>query len=431
MSRTIATTPLRFRFGPAAADPICETAEQAVPSSFAFKLLIMFLLIMYSSIGVLVPGVEAVRPAMSVALGAVVFTLLEVSRRGTGFRIAWPESGMLLVMLGVSTIASFDAVYMHLAVDTTTNLAKIILIYVVIENTVITTDRLRAIMLTMVIGGMMPALGTIQHFLTGQLQEQVRASWVGVFANPNEDAYALAILVPIAGVLLMRAKWWLRIPLLGVIATYLLAIFLTYSRGGLVGLVAVLGLFGWKQKSFILKVLMIAGISGGIIVMSLFWHRKDDFKDVSQDTTFNQRMATIRAGMAMFRDNPLLGVGPGCSIVAYPLYVPKDAHCGCQDQLVIHNAFIQMLSETGALGFIPFVVLLGAALVHAWKLQRVEQYSPELRTYAMGLELALWGFLFCGMSGGFAWSWFPYILVGLIVAIKQICEASVKQVENV
>ncbi len=431
MSRTIAAPAGRFRFGPAAAGPAAETTEPQAPPSFAFKLLILFLLIMYSSIGVLVPAVEAVRPAMTVALGAVVLTLLEVTRRGAGFRMAWPESGMLLVMLGVAVVASFDAIYLRLAVDTTTNLAKIVLIYLVIENTVISPGRLRAIMLTMVAGGMIPAAGTIHHFLTGQLQEQVRASWVGVFANPNEDAYALAILVPVAGVLMMRSKWWLRIPLLGIMAVYLLAIFLTYSRGGLLGLVAVLGFFVWKQKSLLLKVVMIGGLAGGILVMSLFWHRKDDFKDVSQDTTFNQRMATFRAGMAMFTDNPLFGVGPGCSIVAYPLYVPKDAHCGCQDQLVIHNAFIQMLSEMGALGFIPFMTFLGSAVLHAWRLQRVEAYPPDLKTYAMGLELALWGFLVCGMSGGFSWSWFPYILVGLIVATKQICESSVTQETHV
>src|SRR5205814_382132 len=148
---------------------------------------------------------------------------------------------------------------------------------------------------------------------------------------------------------------------------------------------------------------------------------KDDFSNVSQDTTFNQRVATIKAGMAMFEDRPLFGVGPGNSIVAYPLYVPKQAHCGCQDMLVIHNAFIQMLSETGLFGFIPFMVFLLAGIYHAWKLQRSP--SEDMQAYGMGLELAMWGFMACGLSGGFSWGWFPYIFVALIVAAKQINEA--------
>src|SRR5207249_2501480 len=111
------------------------------------------------------------------------------------------------------------------------------------------------------------------------------------------------------------------------------------------------------------------------------------------------------------------GVGPGDSMVAYPLYVPRDAKCGCQDQFVVHNAFIQVLAELGTFGMVPFLLLLSAAIFHAWKLQQVQ--NPDLQTYAMGLELALWGFVVCALSGGFAWSWFPYLLIGLIAAARQ------------
>src|SRR5262245_53694872 len=99
---------------------------------------------------------------------------------------------------------------------------------------------------------------------------------------------------------------------------------------------------------------MIGLLVGGIVLVGMFWTRRDVFSNMGSDTTVNQRIATFRAGIEMFKDNPLLGVGPGCSMVAYPLYVPKEAHCGCQDQLVIHNAFIQILSETGILGFLAF-----------------------------------------------------------------------------
>src|SRR5439155_2370006 len=129
------------------------------------------------------------------------------------------------------------------------------------------------------------------------------------------------------------------------IGLYFLATFLTFSRGGLMGLVAVLGLFGWKQRSFVLKAFMIGMLGLGLLAVGMFWNRKDDFSDISKDTTVNQRIATIKAGIEMFRDHPLFGVGPGDSLVAYPLYVPREAHCGCSDQLVVHNAFIQVLSE--------------------------------------------------------------------------------------
>jgi O-antigen ligase len=103
----------------------------------------------------------------------------------------------------------------------------------------------------------------------------------------------------------------------------LIAIFLTYSRGGLLGLFAVVGLIGWKQKSLAIRGLMVLGLIGALFLGGLYWNRSEGIKDISSDTTFNQRITTIKAGLRMFEAHPLLGVGPGCSIVAYPLYVPR------------------------------------------------------------------------------------------------------------
>jgi O-antigen ligase len=166
---------------------------------------------------------------------------------------------------------------------------------------------------------------------------------------------------------------------------------------------------------------MIAGLALSLVAVGLFWSRKDDFTDIGSDTTVNQRTATMQAGALMFLDRPLLGVGPGCSLVAYPLYVPKEAHCGCEEQLVIHNAPVQVLSEMGILGFIPFTVIIGVSLLQAWRLQRSNAPRP-LSTYAAGLELGLWGFIVCGLSGGFSYTWFPYLIVPLIVAARRITE---------
>src|SRR5262249_43583469 len=124
-------------------------------------------------------------------------------------------------------------------------------------------------------------------------------------------------------------------------------------------------------------------------------------------------------------DKPLFGVGPGCSLVAYPLYVPKDAHCGCQDQLIVHNAFIQVLSEIGLLGFLPFVAILGITILQLRKVQRGK--TRPLIAYASGLELSLLGFAICGMSGGFSYTWFPYILIGVSVATRRIAESETDQ----
>jgi O-antigen ligase len=376
--------------------------------------MIVFLLILYSSIAVWYKPLVALRPALVIAVGALLMLIIELGQTGRSVRLLRPQGILLLSFLAVCFISSFDAFWPHLAFDRTSDVLKIVLIYVIIENTVTTERRLRTVLMVMVLGGLFPALGTIDYFVHGILREG-RASWIGVFANANEDAYALVVLMPIAAALSAKERLGMRLLLWGTMGAYLLAIFLTYSRGGLIGLFAVFCLAAWKQKSALIRSVMIAGVIGALILVAFYWGRGAGFSDISKDTTYNQRIATITAGLLMFQANPLLGVGPGCSVVAYPIFVPEALHCGCQLQLVVHNAIVQALSEVGLLGFIPLMLFYGVSMFQAWKMQ-----NGPMRDYAGALEVAMWGFVVCGLSGGFTYTWWPYIFIALIVATKHI-----------
>jgi len=412
-----------------------EPADVGEGPKIAFGLLLFFLLVLYSQITLVYKQLDAVRPALVVALSAIFMMVLEIAQARRRFQFMWPQGVLLAAFLVVCFVSSFDALWAKLAFNTTVDLSKVILIYIVIENTVTTESRLRKIMLTMVFCGFIPAAGVIYNYVSGVLVEGSRGAWKGLFGNPNEAAYGLVVLIPLGVALAANSRWLLRLAIWGVLATYLLAIFLTYSRGGMLALVVVLGFIGWKQKSTLVRALMIAGLIGGIFVAGLYWNRGQSFKDISTDTTYNQRIATIRAGIRMFEANPFLGVGPGNSIVAYPIYVPPEAHCGCQLQLVIHNSFVQVLSETGIAGFLLFMLFLGVSIFDAWKLQNGPMAcgGPDdkaISPYAAALEIALWGYVVCSLAGGFTYSWWPYILIGLVAATKRIAAAKAAESPN-
>jgi O-antigen ligase len=120
----------------------------------------------------------------------------------------------------------------------------------------------------------------------------------------------------------------------------------------------------------------------------------------------------------MFVDRPLSGVGLGCSIVAWPLYAPKGLYT--RGALVTHNTFVQVLSETGILGGFPFLLLIGLSLFHARKLA----LQPMTAGLGAAVEGALWGFVVCGMSGGYVLTWFPYLLFGLLGAARRVEETA-------
>jgi O-antigen ligase len=383
----------------------------------AFKLLLLFLLTLYSNVALIYKEqLDVFRPALVIAVAALLMMVIELCKNRQGFRLMWPQGAMLVAFLGVCAVSSFGAIYLRHAVEQTSDFAKIVLVYLLLENVITSEHRLRMVMLTMVIGGLFPAIGTIHNYRSGIFFESTRAGWRGIFRNPNDDAYALIILIPLVLALASKSGRLMRIVLWTIIPIFLLAIFLTFSRGGLIGLFAMLALMGWKQKSIVIKAGMVAALLIGLIVIGTFWNRDSgSFNNIESDTTVRQRLATFRAGGQMFIHNPLLGVGPGDSMVAYPLYVPKDAHCGCQDQLVVHNSFIQILAETGLAGFIPFMIFVFSSLYQAWSLEK-----GPIGTYALALELALVGFVMCSLSGGFAYTWWPYLLAGMTASAKRI-----------
>src|SRR5437016_3961946 len=182
-------TPLEARFPVASSRWFIREAPVVSTSGpkIAFALLIVFLLMLYSSIAIVLPQLNSFRPVLLVAVGALVMLAVELPRTAQGFRFARPQTLLLIAFLGVALASTFTALYMKLAFNTTLDFSKIVLIYIVIENTVTTESRLRKILWTLVIGGLFPAIGTIHHYVNGILVEGSRGSWVGVFKNPNED----------------------------------------------------------------------------------------------------------------------------------------------------------------------------------------------------------------------------------------------------
>jgi O-antigen ligase len=147
---------------------------------------------------------------------------------------------------------------------------------------------------------------------------------------------------------------------------------------------------------------------------SRYWSRGEGFSQLNADVSFQQRIATSQAGVNMFLDHPLTGVGLSCSVVAWPLYAPAGLYT--RGALVSHNTVIQLLSETGIVGFVPFALFFFFGLRAARALSK----TPETATLGAGIEVALWGVLVCGMSGGYVLTWFPYVLLGLASAASRI-----------
>jgi putative inorganic carbon (HCO3(-)) transporter len=396
---------------PFIARAVTEQAAVTMPASY--WLLLAFLVLLYANTPFLVPAAEVLRPAKVVAGLALLCLLGETMFGRSKFQFAFPEGAMLIAFLGAAAFSCLTALWPGYAVEGVEDLAKMALTWFFLVNCARSERALRGVMWVMVLGGLFPAAGTLKNYLTGNLYEG-RAAWVGIFANPNEVAYALVILIPLAAYLATPRGWGIRVLLSAISVLFAAAAFVTFSRGGMIALVAVVALIGWRKKNRWMQGLTVLVLIGGSFIASRSWSRTEDFSQMNGDVTVNQRLATTEAGFHMFLDHPLLGIGFRCSVIAWPLYAPEGLRS--RNALVTHNTFIQALSETGALGFIPFVLLIGFSIYHA---RRMALYSstPDL---GAAVEISLWGLVFCGMSGGYVLTWFPYLLLGLAAAARRV-----------
>jgi O-antigen ligase len=392
------------------------------PGALGLLLLIAFLVQLFSNAALIVPALSAVRPAQTIGGLALLALICQTLVAGRKFEFPAPDGYLLMGFVIASGLGIAGAVWPTYALDACLDLVKMVIIYVLVLNAVTSERRLRAVLWTMVLCGLFPALGSLRNWQQ-QIRVEGRAAWLGLFANPNEMAYSLVILIPVAFALARRASGSARLLLGLVSALFLAAIYLSFSRGSLIGLAAVGVYMGLRQKSGLARAATLAIVLAGALAGSMYWSRNAGFNDIQGDANFNERLTTYRVAWSMYSQSPLLGVGLNCSSVAWPLYASSEG-LNHHKWLITHNTFIQALSETGSLGGGLLLAFFAAALRRAWKAGRSAAVPEPVRELAEGLEISFWGFLVCGMSGGYVMSWFPYLLAGLIGTLGSLAVGS-------
>jgi hypothetical protein len=133
----------------------------------------------------------------------------------------------------------------------------------------------------------------------------------------------------------------------------------------------------------------ILGIALVIIVVfglprTEVWERFDALRDHLSPGT--ERVALWYGGVAMFREYPVFGVGPGQYSSAVPLYTDGIGRGGQPDA---HNSFIEVLAETGAVGLLLFCWMLLVALGYAYQVTASRNARDWVRGAARGLFASL------------------------------------------
>lgn len=358
---------------------------------------VIVLLILVASVSVLFPWIGAVcgylfsvltpqaiwywdfgglRPVLWIVLPTVVGLLLGSIRRTVNLRVLWNRRNLyVLVLWSFSIISYYFGPYTHVpgpfrfedATFRFDNLNKIFILYLIACACIDSERKLKALYFMMIGAGLYLTYWANHQYLIGnyfgRLNGPTTPSGAGMYSDQNNFAMLFVVLQPFLwywGASFTRPvlKWacWLSIPFCWH------AVFLTGSRGGLLGLVATILLIVARSKRRILGLALIPAFAfvfmwqGGSIMKS----RADTLSEYSQDASAAGRLESWHAAILMVRDHPLTGVGLASYGPAFPHYStkrPREAH----------DTFLQIAAESGIVAGLMYLLVLADCLASLWR----------------------------------------------------------------
>lgn len=217
----------------------------------------------------------------------------------------------------------------------------------------------------------------------------------GTIGDPNELASLLAAGVALSTAIIFnpRESAVMRLATAGAATLMLFGIFLTVSRGGLVALTAIFltaALAGGRHRAQAI----IGGVAAATVLLVLFFGvaSPQARERVTANDGGSGRTDIWQVGWRMVEDKPFTGVGAGNfqSTSIHYLVAPgviRDDEYFVDEPSVAHNAYLQVLAETGIVGLALFLaVIIGciAAAVRAqWQFRRNDDREGQLLTTAV------------------------------------------------
>ena len=250
------------------------------------------------------------------------------------------------------------------------------------------------------------------------------------FEANTEVALVLNMALPMLFYLAKEeSRRWLRLGLYGAFGLTTVAVLFTYSRGGLLGLAAVLGILFLKARRRVMVGAALAvGVAGVLLFAPPQWlSRVQTLENVQDDGSANLRLMSWQVALGIARDNPIIGGGFKVFVhrATYDIYMREYPRSFGHDA---HSIYFNFLGEHGWVGLGLFLCLIGAVLRRLHQVRRLTQTRPEVAwagNYAHMLQASLAAYLVNGATLSVAYFDLAYqlmLLAPLIhaVAVQQI-----------
>jgi O-antigen ligase len=250
-----------------------------------------------------------------------------------------------------------------------------VLVFLVVATTLTTPRDVRLVALAFVVGSVVSA--TIGFLGLGDPTDpsRVRAvgdRLVGGGGDPNYQAAAfLGAMFVTGGLISVYRRPAARIALSLALALITAGFFATQSRGGLLALAFALIAALVLLPRYRVRILGLAVIAGMGLAAWLPSHSKalDRLTDFGGSGSGRQDEWTV--AWRIFGEHHLTGVGVGNITLFEPRYVLEPGSLTsvrliAESPALVHNAYLQLLAETGVVGLAAFLLVLLGSLRACW-----------------------------------------------------------------
>jgi putative inorganic carbon (hco3(-)) transporter len=326
---------------------------------------------------------------------------------------------------------------------------KVLLIVVLMVNSLNTPVRLQRFTVLVVAASAYLGLRAVIDYVRGVNMvegDRVAGAVMGVFGNPNDLALNMVAFLPFAALLALAAARitparrggreraparLVRATAAGAVLLMLLTIVFTKSRGGALGLVAMVAVllyYGRRVKPGLVAAFVLMAAIMLPLLPGSFWNRMDSITDPGQDATGSRaaRRQVMLEAADVFMERPLTGIGAG----QFKNYNPPGRQERWREA---HDVWLQVASETGIFGLLAFSFLVVSAFRGALSSRRrlASRGDPEsidlgiLQLHATALVPSLVGWFVCAIFASVAYNWTFYYLLGLAAVTRQLTERAV------
>jgi len=257
--------------------------------------------------------------------------------------------------------------------------------------------------------------------------------------DENSVAVGMFMLVPLtASLIATESRIWFKRSLIFVMLGVMFRGISTYSRGGFLTLLAVVGAFivRTRRKFLALTAAGVLGVGLLFLMDDAFWQRIESIAPVDTQVEMLEEVSADEASaigrlhfwgvaVSMANDHPLLGVGFQSYQDFYPQYDPSQGAYGINR--AVHSMWFGLVAELGYLGLAWYLLVVGMGLVTTRRIRRRAKAGDEqaaaILPYATAVETAIVAAMVGGSFVNFQYVEMFWHMIALTIAMNRMLVA--------